>query len=149
MKKIITICLLIAVTFTVKAQTKEETISWLQEKLTKYCYDEKYNVFVKSISECQIIMKVTAGNDNGYTYMYFIPTKGMKINIDANEHYMYFPIEAIEVKVYYKDDLRNSNFTKSTSSLIIREGEDQLLSRIEKAVAHLSTFCVEKKKETF
>lgn len=33
MKKIITICLLIAATFTVKAQTKEETISWLREKL--------------------------------------------------------------------------------------------------------------------
>lgn len=148
MKKLITICLVITV-FTVKAQTKEETISWLTEKLTKYCYSTNANVFVESISECQIILKETASNGNDFSMVSYIPTKGMKINVDVNNHDMYFPIEAIEKKISYTNsDASRRYFSKSTS-FKITEGEDQLLSRIEKAVAHLATFCPEKKKETF
>ena len=45
MKKLITICLIMAATFAVKAQTKEETVEWLNVKSEAYSiynYDKGY-----------------------------------------------------------------------------------------------------------
>ena len=129
-------CLLNTISY---GQTKEETINWLNQKLTKYCHHDICDVTIESISECQIIIKHIS-RINGYLYISYIPTNGMKINTNGE---MSFPIEAIEIK----DDSGLKSFSKS-SAFSIQEVEDHLCSRIEKAVAHLATFCP-KKKETF
>ena len=115
-------------------QTKEETISWMEEKLTKYIYEPNYNVTVESIDECEITIKtINSGDWN------MVPTSGMKITTDGS---MCFSFNAIKVEG------RIGNFSRSCPNFSIRISEDQILSRIEKAVEHLATFCP-KKKETF
>lgn len=59
MKTIIkTICLLIFLSFATQtqAQTKEETISWLKERLGKYMEGtDCKNIILQSINECEIV----------------------------------------------------------------------------------------------
>ncbi len=65
MKKLITICLLVATSFTANAQTeptKEETITWLKEKFEKCGYMARGGGFMKceelkyKINECSIVV---------------------------------------------------------------------------------------------
>ncbi len=137
MKKLITLFLLLFLLNNVSfGQTKEETISWLKEKLTKYIYQPNYEVTLESIDECEITIKTT---NSGDWNVWYIPTSGMKITTDGS---MCFSFDAIKVKN------NSSNFSRSCANFSIRISEDQILSRIEKAVEHLATFCP-KKKETF
>jgi hypothetical protein len=55
MKKTLFILLLIIASVTVKAQTKEETIAWLKEKLTNYLTGD-LNIKLQSITECDFVI---------------------------------------------------------------------------------------------
>ena len=146
MKKLITICLFMATTFTANAQTKEETIDWMQQKLKTYMYydwfgAEAENVTI-NIDECFIFIQ--------YTYSYY--EKGKK---DATPGFYYkIPTDGVEFKarrIEMKNNIQSINdkghYTNS-AAFGIKEGEVNLLERLNKAAAHLATFCP-KKKETF
>jgi hypothetical protein len=168
MKKLFILCLLLATVFEVKAQSKEETISWLNEKLTKYLADEstfsvKYEdgqteqaspaeIKLISIDECRIVIqkKLTypRGEIKEHTKM-ILPTAVLAIHPE-NGHFKY----AAEVVSYETEVEKNgvitpsSSFFSDTGYASIRNGEENIRERVATALKHLATFCP-KKQETF
>lgn len=146
MKHLIILCLalfFIAGTQNTQAQTKEETIAWIKEKLessTEGAYGPQSNLKVKTITECTITYTYTK---EGGEYEETIPVKNATINNDEYKAFKY-PGEMV----------LNKNLTKGTqrfyniSDLRIVEREANLRERFLKALNHLATFCVEK-KQTF
>lgn len=124
----------------VQSQTKEETITWLQEKLTKYLRRSREsnieNLSIK-VETCNVIIsyswfstnyEVEVPNDNT-TFSPYVKTKGDRIvtkNLATNE-------------IEYDDNLW---------FVLLPEAEEDLNVRVNKALSHLATFCP-KKKETF
>ncbi|MGV8946386.1 MAG: hypothetical protein ACOH1N_08160 [Lutibacter sp.] len=153
MKKYIAIALLCLFTTISYGQTKEETISWLKEKIEKNLenrfeskggYVHARDLKLIDITACEIIISYTTegrGAFGVHTYVFQLPTEG--VTIDYRYGFSY-GAEKIAMKsdgeVYHKYNTER-NFA-------IRNGEDDLLERIQKALDHLATFCP-KKKETF
>ena len=144
MKKLLTICLIMTTTFTLNAQTrptKEETISWLQEKLSKYIVSKNnnYNNIIITATSCEIIIDYNTAN---YKWQMKVPTDEV-----------IFTLESISTS---GERITDQNITKGTSKVFknsiddfnLKEGETDLRARVKKALDHLATFCP-KKKETF
>lgn len=149
-KLLIILCLFASIANHAQAQTKEETIAWLQEKLQKYIYYDMFgskgeDIRVK-VSECFITITFTrATRENQepvkYHNQYFIiPTDGAQLGFYIE---MKGGVESIRSKQYDHTE----RFTK-TADVHITEGEENLTNRLQKAVDHLATFCP-KTKETF
>lgn len=132
-----------------QAQTKEETIAWLKEKL------EKYSIFNRpawafselkllSITECEIT----------YTYNYFkerqvkiaLPTTGMVFY--KAEKGVWWEYKSKVVR--YENLIKNGDISYSNLEMDIgvENREENIYERIQKAIAHLATFCP-KKTEAF
>ncbi|SFN99233.1 hypothetical protein SAMN05421741_11619 [Paenimyroides ummariense] len=137
-----TICLLAFLNFAgqSQAQTKEETISWIKEKIEKYpIYDKN---IVKSIDPCKITVEEYIV-ENGKEYLYLtsnIPTTP----IAFQGKMMFFNKEVVE-KIYQN---LNSIEYSSNAAVFDPEKEPELDKRMLKALIHLNTFC-SNKKETF
>ncbi|MBC7507740.1 MAG: hypothetical protein H7320_03185 [Ferruginibacter sp.] len=137
-KLIIILCLFVSVTNHAQAQTKEETITWLKEKLMKYMYhyaNVKGSIDV-NLSECHI--NITYRWDSKDRW-YAIPTN--EVIIDGAGFHM---------KIAGIKDGEGSKvgFTYGTENIEIKKGEENLFERLQKAIDHLATFCP-KTKETF
>jgi hypothetical protein len=146
------------------AQTKEETISWLQEKLEKHfvnfasctngwnCY---YTFKSVEINECEIEYKCSyfwpfsGGTTDGYRII--IPTKDLKINSKGAFYIDFDGIKSIHTSSTYVGKLsKDSHFNSMDYYFGIKtSGEVDLVNRIQKAINFLGTFCPEKKKEAF
>jgi hypothetical protein len=133
-----------------QAQTKEETITWLQEKLQKYLYMSYFgsgaeNITVE-ITQCFITIRFTMTDTENrklvkhYGQYYIIPTDGAQFG-----HFIEMKngVKSIRVKEY-----DNAESLTKTATFRITEGEEKLLERLQKAVDHLATFCP-RTKETF
>ena len=140
MKKLLTICLFMATVFNINAQTKEETISWLKEKLSLYLTSDADYLELKSIQECQFTVIINIKSINGLNnyHEYVIPYDGLMFVGGTISNEKDIIIDRYKEKVIYQD------FTL----LDIRNGETDIHSRILKATQHLLTFCP-KKKEAF
>lgn len=160
MKKLLTMCLIMATVFTLNAQdtkpTKEETISWLKEKLTKYLLESgnenispgSKNLLV-SISPCEITLEYSYRNkyfdkdEEDHQYKHTIPTDGLTFDdgkmSTTEERILTQKIEKNKKQKYY---------LKKIEGFTLVEGETNLRARVKKALDHLATFCP-KKKETF
>ena len=151
MKKLLLIlCLFVSVVNHAQAQTKEETIAWLQEKLQKYVtYSEgnySENLLV-SVTDCLITIKYTRmvhsilkGFTNDGEYFTMFPTANLLFD---GEIHMKDDVESIR---WGNDDKRYRFINRSIFKIIA--GEEKLIERLQKAVDHLATFCP-KTKETF
>lgn len=142
-------------------QTKEETINWLNEKFEKYLiyYMPTNKNFSFAINECNIVITAeekcrNMNVDIHYTIKRTLPVSGVKI--DGLGRFIY-TTKAIEDEVndlinhttekYYSNS--SSNFEYPCALWVkIDEREENIFSRIEKALNHLATFCLQK-KETF
>jgi len=149
-KSFFTLCLFVAFTTNTKAQTKEETITWLQEKLQKYIYYDMFgskgeDIRVK-VSECFITITFTRATTEYqkpvkyYNQYFIIPTDGAQFGFYIE---MKDRVKSIRSKQYDHTE----GFT-GTADVHITEGEEKLKERLNKAVTHLATFCP-KKVETF
>ena len=143
----LTLCFVALLAFTQgKAQTKEETIKWLTEKLSKnlYCGSAKISVVV--INECEMIFssfdEPTKWTE-GKVYRITVPTAVISLGRNGQFEYNY---DAVKVE----DGMTKTTYKRNTTDnyLYIQQGEENLKQRIEKALTHLATFC-EKKKEAF
>ena len=143
MKKLFTICLMMAIPILANAQTKEETITWLKEKLKTCMVEQNSNTRLISIDECQFTIQ--------YDQLYNNNTK------DTDE--VSFPFDGVTIKdgqlIYELDVIKrfrlgkaNSKVYYKKSSELLRLCETDIFTRMQKAMQHLSTFCP-KKKETF
>lgn len=158
MKKLLFATLFCLLTlFTAQAQTKEETIAWLQEKLQKYAYyDNDYRRFLITdfkveVSECNIkfIYTEKQGYDDRhlgdfYNQYRIIPIDKLEILYDRGEIFTSIKNSLQCIKILSENQLGLTSYTK----VKITPGEEDLANRLQKAVDHLATFCP-KKKETF
>jgi hypothetical protein len=142
-KSLFILILFLVVTPKVQAQTQEETIAWLQEKLQKYvnlncinCTGENIKVEVEN---CAIMISYSISEMVTKT---LIPT--INFGLSKNGFFEMKNEVATIRRTNYKGDVTFDN----RSSLYIRLGEENLYERVQKAVAHLATFCP-KKKEAF
>jgi hypothetical protein len=136
-------CLLNTVSY---GQTKAETISWLNEKLTACLLPDTYQgkVELVSINECEFVIKYIKETVNGTKQYvtYTIPTNNVGIDEDN-----YFRSDLSIIKIY-DSSRQDSHYGRWVSEIKVRECETDIYLRIEKALVHLATFCP-KKKEAF
>ena len=156
MKILLTICLLLALTVTSHAQqkpTKEETISWLKEKLHNYMYlddaeeaNQKVNdLKILSLNECEIVLTFNLKDVNTGDIQLMktvAPCNDVLINLSSGI-------------IYYNSNVvkfisPSGNFAHRWNLPFVKIGfnEENILERIQKAFDHLATLCP-KKKETF
>ncbi len=133
-------------------QTKEETITWLKEKFANaHLYDfmepAKQKLKIESINECEVVFTFESKRkeDGGFSRT-TIPFANLKMKKTSDKYYtkvignkamaIKSECETCESKTYYT----------SSSVIEIEETEVDLFSRIEKAAAHLATFCAKNKQ---
>lgn len=132
-------------------QTKEETISWLKDKLSKYLnVDDLNNFKLEDVNECEFIISgrkiLSYGNNNTHLDMkYFFPTEG--VNIDSEGEIKY-KVKAIRIIKTPSHETKEEYFSDGGGFYKIQNREQDINNRIQKALDHLATFCP-KKKETF
>ena len=143
MKKTITICLLLLGTLTAQAQTKEETISWLREKLKTCLIEQNSNTRLINIDECQFTIQYDQlyNNNTKDTYEVSFPFEG--VTISENGALIY----ELDV-IHYQSETKKNTVYYRQSQKLLRLCETDIYARMLKAMQHLSTFCP-KKKETF
>lgn len=139
MKKLTLIILTATIfNFQATAQTKEETISWVKEKLVKYLQVgvNAKSVSIESLDECFIILKM--GMDDNATFIsYKIPTKDAYIDrgwIKSNNESIF----VAERKGYTNYVIPGHAF--------FAFGEDNIEDRMNLALKKLSSFCPVKKE---
>lgn len=137
-KTIITAVLLLF-SLTSFAQTKEETIAWIKEKLEQYGgYDGLYTYTNVSVSACSISFtrKYSSGGESAEN---FNPSMAKSWKV----HRYYIDADPEIIQYTYSDGNKGSS-----GSLWIRNGELDIHERMIKALTHLATFC-DQKKEAF
>jgi hypothetical protein len=157
MKKLL-FCVIMFAASSGYAQTKEETIAWLKEKMGDAAkhWDSDYQIDWISINECEMEIQYTIakGYPEEVAYKETIPMNNWQIN---NSNELSLPFDGIK---WIEIDPDASNHTLSSfganeeslddpyfvskSDIRILLTEPNLHKRIIKAVNHLSTFCKEK-----
>ena len=135
------------------AQTKEETIAWLKEKFANahlYYFMEpaKQKLKIESINECEVVFTYESKRkeDGGFTRT-TIPFANLEM-IKTSDKYYTKEIGNKAMAIKRECETCEKTINDSSSGIEIEETEVDLFSRIEKAAAHLATFCA-KNKQTF
>ena len=147
MKKLLTLFAIILSVGMANAQTKEETITWLKDKLSKYIMGRDYDperftdIALMSIDENKIVFVYKFKNYAGeLDHMKEILPISIS-RIDTNGYFIY------SEKVCQINRNGTTKFEEK-SMLTIAPVEDDIRSRIEKALKHLESVRP-KKQETF
>lgn len=154
------------------AQTKEETINWLKEKLEKCLvggyagwsrsgnepwvpYSKIINIKLESIDACVIVIsysyyhldrKEITSNDRATLPTSNLDIKEFKPEMDSRYYSFSYSAEVIKIDDLTKGETRFDS--RIFGRIEIANKEEDIRSRIEKAIKHLATFCPQK-KETF
>lgn len=154
----------------VNAQTKEETISWLKEKLGSYLKGESFdtNIYLESLNECEFRISYVKKWDVEYPNVSLLYRSTQYVTITAPTSIVsigdtfWFSTKAVKYHSHGKklefdtktgdllhtyDFIEENDFRRSIP-LQIEEREADIRGRVEKAFKHLATFC-SKKKEIF
>lgn len=154
MKKLKTLFLFLAMMYAGNsyAQTKEETIEWLKEKFANaHLYDfmepAKQKVKIESINECEVVFTYESKrkDDGGFSRdtIPFANLKMKKTGDRNDEKSIGNMANAIKSEC---ETCKSKTYNTSNTSIHIEETEVDLFSRIEKAAAHLATFCAKNKQ---
>lgn len=134
------------ISFTTRAQTKEETVAWITEKLQKHSYDWEVQVIRVAPCEISYVWKSKRKYDYETREYQFNPSMSKWL---TGTNSMYAETGAIIKEVIKGSTSSNWNGTKYQSFVSLsEEGVPDIYERFAKALNHLATFC-EKKKETF
>jgi hypothetical protein len=131
------------------AQTKEETIAWLQEKINVYAQRSygDYQIELVYITECRLEVEYSSEeNPDQIDFIEYIPLNGLGIN---NKGYLKSDNKGItRIHLSYTNQdgeavasIADTSFV-SKASIIITESE--IYDLFIKSINHLSTFCAEK-----
>ncbi len=125
-------------------QTQEETINWLKDKLTSCLVPTEAGNEIKIIyfNECQFEYQIVLKNNETHYTQYIVPITNIVIT-DKGE----IKNKSVVIKRFSSDN-HTSEFVYKTFFSGIRNCEEDIYGRLQKALDHLSTFCP-KKKETF
>ena len=134
------------------AQTKEETIAWLKEKFANaHLYDfmepAKQKVKIESINECEVVFTYESKReqDGGFSRT-TIPFANLEMRKTSDENYLKVIGNKANAIKRECETCERKTYNTSSSSIEIEETEVDLFSRIEKAAAHLATFCAKNKQ---
>lgn len=134
------------------AQTKEETIAWLKEKFANaYLYDfmepAKQKVKIESINECEVVFTFESKReeDGGFSRN-TIPFANLKMIKTGDRNYEKSIGNMANAIKKECETCEPKTHNSSHTSIQIEETEVDLFSRIEKAAAHLATFCAKNKQ---
>lgn len=164
MKKLLVIVCLFT-SLTSFGQTKEETISWLKEKMTKYmpcvcAFGGECIIENIELTECYLIIETSnecyapSGRLNTYKQRIFAPVIATMVvdpDYGSGKGRIAYKSECVEVKLTTSDNPYmkiNEPSYSSVIDIVILKGEDNICERMTKAFHHLASFCV-KEKETF
>ena len=133
------------------AQTKEETIAWLKEKFANaHLYDfmepAKQKLKIESINECEVVFTYESKRkeDGGFTRT-TIPFANLEM-IKTSDKYYTKEIGNKAMAIKSECETCEKTINESSSGIEIEETEVDLFRRIEKAAAHLATFCAKNKQ---
>ncbi len=133
------------------AQTKEETIAWLKEKfanahLFDFMEPAKQKVKIESINECEVVFTYESKRkeDGGFSRT-TIPFANLKMKKTGNRNDEK-SIGNMANAINMEWETSKKTINDSSSSIQIEETEVDLFQRIEKAAAHLATFCAKNKQ---
>lgn len=141
----VTLCVLGFINLS-QAQTKEETIAWIKEKLERYGgndFTSRSSTYTNvKVSPCSISFILKYSDEREEYEGKFNPSlvKSWKVGRDVN--YIYANTKVIHLTDSFGQQIVDD-------MLFIRNGEPGIHNRIVKALLHLSTFCEETKKEVF
>ncbi len=142
---ILSICLFIfAGTQSAQAQTQEETIAWIKEKLEKYGggYFDSYFKDVQ-VSPCKISYVEGSLSWESYYSKSFNPSTVKEWKVNSDKRSIFADTKAIR-------SVRNLDGDVNMRSHIwLINGESDIHERMIKALLYLATFCDEGKNETF
>lgn len=134
-KTIITAVLLLF-SFSSFAQTQEETIEWIKEKLMNYGGRNYVSI---EVTPCYIIETFnSSGNESRWTNPVNVPIR-YEINNDNKINFLY------ESKLSRGGEV-GGEIRTSDHGISFTNSETDLAERMLKALKHLATFCVEKKE---
>src|SRR5690606_9215693 len=127
---------------TTQAQTEEETIAWITEKLQQHFGNEQCNVKITQVTPCDISFVLICGEQtNEYQFNPSMSEWTGTENVIATAGAI--------IKVIRKGRY-DSGKTEYISDLWFSEkGTPGIKVRLVKALNHLATFCREKKEEPF
>ncbi|WBV60837.1 hypothetical protein PFY12_01650 [Chryseobacterium camelliae] len=148
MKKLFLVLAFGAGMFTATAQTKEETIKWLTEKLKDFGKNASRatNVNIKSIDECKIVVDYTLsskdkqGKAKELAFEEILPTNINRI-IGSDESY--------PGHFFYSEEIVITNFegkflTKGRTSALRFDDNSVYIPDVDRAIKYLATFCMKK-----
>jgi len=163
-KNIVLLSMMILTTIMLQAQTKEQTISWLKEKLTKYFQNDAksiescrrtYSLKRVDINECEIVFKCKYYwcFSNGTTDEYDIsmPIQGLRLTENNDFSLPYQGIKCTQTSTTNKEIKLSKPYNiQNTQDLfkINGSGEIDLIERIQKAINRLAESCSTKKKKS-
>lgn len=146
---------------TAQAQTKEETIAWIKEKIEKYGgssvdYKGANNIAVEhcNISYAFSQKDFCSNKRNAFdSIKVFFPITSIKaIKEKNNVIILEFDANVVQEMLLKKTCKRRkykySKTIRKNIVLFMNNAESNLVERMEKALKHLATFC-EQKEETF
>jgi hypothetical protein len=165
MKREMYLVLLLAFSISIsKAQTKEETVEWITEKLkanmegyyfSKSVLYYRYTPTDFTIDECQLTVNIleesSYSGGGSWEHTITVPLQDLIIRNDGT--FYNFGIQKVTTATTYRD--KSSIGAKGTLNdskgnfKINLDKERDILERMRKAFKHLATFCPPKKKETF
>jgi|SRR5690554_108474 len=130
-----------------QAQTKEETIAWIKEKL------EKYGGFIENslesyytdvqVTPCMISFMEKYNYTDESVPNSFNPSSVKSWSVSDDKGYIKADANVIS-KIF-----SGNNKASMQSSLFLRNGETDIHECMIKALLHLATFCDESKNEAF
>lgn len=164
MKKLVLLICLFAATAG-KAQTKDETISWLIEKLSKcivstFSSDESKEFYYYSIqvNECEITIEIKMDRPGetrpGYWKRHYdkitLPLSARLEPIQTGGQAVFRVrakvIRSVGYYVNYKDERTDWNKLDEYCGVRVNNMEENIFERINKALSHLASFCPQKKE---
>ena len=135
----------IAGTQTAQAQTKEETIAWIKEKLEKYGNwnpSDTYKITDVKVSPCRISWTYME-NAKAEIYCSFNPSSVKSWKVAESKEKIMADSKAILWNLEYNGS------SWMSENLYIANGEANIHERMIKALLHLATFCEQGKGEAF
>lgn len=144
MKYLLSICLLFASVFTINAQTKEETIEYLEGKMRKYVRGANYSfteIDIKA-TPCEIIVNYKARDGN--IYRLIMPTDGLEIQNYGSEITGFYCLFITKENRITRQNMNNGyskiDYTYS-AGFELNKGEPDLYTNLKKNIDHLASFC--------
>ncbi|MGV0927111.1 hypothetical protein ACTS9K_08080 [Empedobacter sp. ULE_I145] len=141
MKRLLLILCVLGFANLSQAQTKEETIAWIKEKLEKYGgWNDNISIatFIDvNVSPCKISFMQTNSEVEGKRKS-FNPSHAKSWGVNIEKTNIFADANIIDM-----DDGRAVN------NLFLQNGESNIHERMIKALLHLATFCEETKNEAF